>query len=68
MSLNPELSFTTIEDLLEEDSLRDEATVDGSFRCSCGRFARLASAPTKDLMGNDTWQVECGVHGLVWVS
>ncbi len=66
MSLKPEVTFTTIEDLLEEDSLSDEPS--GSCRCHCGRFAQLMSAPVTDVFGNDTWQVQCNVHGLVWVS
>jgi hypothetical protein len=66
MIREPELNFTTLEDLLEEDSLQDEPC--GKSRCHCGRFAQLASAPTKDMMGHDTWQVQCSEHGLVWVS
>lgn len=66
MSLRPEATFTTIEDLLEEDSLRDEP--DGSSRCHCGRFATLMSAPRTNVFGEYEWQVQCNVHGLVWVS
>lgn len=66
MSLKPEVQFTTIEDLWEEDSRSDEAS--GSARCHCGRFAHLESAPTVDVFGNHIWQVRCNVHGLVWVG
>lgn len=66
MSLKPEVQFTTIEDLWEEDSRSDEAS--GSARCHCGRFAQLESAPTVDVFGNHIWQVRCNVHGLVWVG
>ena len=66
MTRDPDLNFTTLEDLLEEDSLRDEPS--GSSRCHCGRFAHLKSAPVMNAFGVEEWQVRCGAHGLVWVS
>lgn len=66
MAVNPDLQFTTLEDLWEEDSLRDEPS--GACRCHCGRFAHLISPPRKTIWGTDEWEVKCGVHGVVWVS
>lgn len=56
----------TLEDLLEEDSLRDEPA--GTARCLCGRFASLQGAPIMNALGIYQWKVKCGEHGEVWVS
>lgn len=56
-----------LEDLLEEDSLRDEPAANQT-RCSCGRFAELISAPRTTAMGGHEWLVRCQEHGENWVS
>lgn len=66
MTLKPEVTFTTVADLFEEDSLEDEPS--GACRCHCGRFAHLVSPPRTNVLGVDEWEVRCNVHGLVWVS